>query len=219
MIWNNHNLEYMYGYLDRYIALIEGYTEISNFANIIRACRLKPYPLFSRRDATYKLTLKRHWIDEYGNSLKIVGKNPKIIFGDLNIPEYKNICTDLYHGLSLYNKIKISKLAYLCYGRDEDLYQDCIIISLLGIDNYLRTYLYLYGEWMQVSPLIIGINQLSFLFKYQNVNFKELVLKKNIPIPCNDARVQVICLPADERVIKSLETQCDVVYSILKGSC
>ena len=84
------------------------------------------------------------------------------------------------------NKIaKISKLVYICIGKDEDLNEDCAMITFLGIDNYLRTYLYLYGEWQQVSPLTLGLEHLKKIAKYQKFSFfKELKIKEKTQLPC-----------------------------------
>jgi len=127
------SLDSFYKKIKRTVLLVEGYTEIKNLAFILTACRLKPIGLGS------KLELHRHWVDEFGSSLKIIKKKIQIVHNDLSIDREHLPCTDLYYGLSLERIVKMSKLSYLCYGQDED--EIYYIISFLGIDNYLRTYL------------------------------------------------------------------------------
>ena len=106
------------------------------------------------------------------------------------------VCTDLYSGLSLDKIIKISKLAHLFVGADEDLHQDYFILTLLGIDNYLRSYMYLYGKWQPVSPLSLGIKRLQAIGKNLGFQyFRELKIKENMLIPCISGREWLTCVP------------------------
>lgn len=212
----NPNIDSIYTKLNKHILLAQGYTEIPELQFIIESCRLKPYEYICNK--TNKLVLQTWWVDEFGNSLIITKKKKlKIIYNDLSIDRKKLICTDLYYGLSLENILKISKTMYISYGRDEDFYQDCIMISFLGIDNYLRTYLYMYGEWQQLSSLCIGIKSLQQIAKNKNIRyFNKLRIFKDIGLPCREAEVWLSCVPPLKEFNEILEKQCGIAYSILK---
>lgn len=211
------SLESVYEKLEKCLRLVESYTDIPKLAFIFKTCRLKPYSyFFEKRDN--KIILYKWWFDEFGNSLKLTkNKRIKIIYGDLSLDRNKIACTDLYYGLSINKILKISKLAYVSCGIDEDMYQNCALISLLGIDNYLRTYLNVYGYWQQVSPLFLGINNLKIIAKNLDLcNYKELSNKENIKLPCAEARTWLTYVPVGEEFSNVLDKQCSIVSSILK---
>jgi hypothetical protein len=210
------SLETLYADLHRSILLVQSYTDVPELAFIIKSCRLKPYSYFFE-GKTNKITLHSWWFDEFGNSLKLKNKKIKIVYGDLLLDRRKIICTDLYAGLSLDKVIKMSKFAQIISGRDEDIYQDCLILSLLGIDNYLRTFLYLYGEWQQVSPLTIGLKNLKTIVNHHDIQyFRDLTIKENNPLPCMEARVWLTCLPSKKDLLDLLDKQCGIAYAILR---
>src|SRR5512147_1224007 len=123
------SIDSFYTKLDKHILLAQSYTEVGGLFFIIRACRLKPYSyVFEKRSE--KIVLYRHWVDEFGNSVHITTKKRfQLIYNDLSLDRSSLVCTDLYHGLSLDKIAKISKLAYLFVGKDEDLSQECAIIT------------------------------------------------------------------------------------------
>ena len=208
------SLDNLYFKLDKHILLAEAYTEISKLSNIIKMCRLKPHSLFNNKD--FKLILHNWWVDEFGNSLKITpNKKVKLTFNDLSIST-TIICTDLYYGLPLNKIVKISKLAYICIGHDEDLYKENAIISLLGIDNYLRTYMYMYGEWKQVSPLLIGFENLQLLSANCDMRyFRELTIKKNMPLPCVSATQWLTSIPVNKIFMSIVGRKYDDFFDFL----
>lgn len=161
--------------INDHINLVESFSQIKNIQILIKSCRLKPKDFYIKKYD--KLILYKDWVDEYNNSICILtNKKINIYFNDLSIDKRNIINTDLYYGLPINKIAKISKCFYISYGKDEDL-DDICIISFLGIDSYLRTYLYLYNEWMQVSPLLIGISNLKLLLSNFG-NFKKLTKKK-----------------------------------------
>lgn len=210
------SIESIYSLLHKHLLLIESYTEIPNLSFIFKACRLKPYSYFFEK-RNNKITLYTWWFDEYGNSIRLdKNKKLKITYGDLSLDKTNIVCTDLYYGLSIDKILKISKFAYVSYGTDEDMYQDCALVSFLGIDNYLRTYLYLYGYWQQVSPLLIGTKHLEIIAKNLDLRYyKELPDTKNVKLPCADARAWLTCIPISEEFSDILDKQCGTVSSIL----
>jgi hypothetical protein len=149
--------------------------------------------------------------------LKIIKRNKlKIIYGDLLIDRSKIPNTDLYFGISIPKVIKMSKLMFINCGLDEDLYQENILVSFLGIDDRLRTYLYMYGAWQQVSTMLLGIKNLKEIAKNWDLNnFIELSKAENNALPCQSGRVWLSCLPPNEEFLSILDKQCGIVYSLM----
>jgi hypothetical protein len=211
------SIEWLHGKLSRQIKLAQSYTEIPELAFIIEACRLKPYDyIFDERNN--KITLYKWWFDEFGNSLSVI-KNKKIdiVFNDLRLDKKNIVCTDLYYGLSIDKIIKMSKLVHLVTGKDEDLYEDCALLTLLGIDNHLRTYLYLYGEWQQISPLLIGMKNLKLIADHTDIKYYLSVdNKENSALPCISQRAWLSCLPASASFVSEVGKQSETLASLLK---
>lgn len=213
------SLEYFYAKIEKLLDLAQSYTESQHLSFIIKACRLKPYNyVFEERNP--KLVLHHRWFDEYGNSLDIIkNKRIRITYGDLRLDKSKIVCTDLYRGLSLDRVARMSKLAYLCAGKDEDLYQDCYLLSFLGVDNYFRTYLYWYGEWQAVSPLTLGMKHLKLLLNNADIKyFRPLTNSENLPIPCISGRTWLTCLPPNREFLTIVSKQYEKLLPIFQES-
>ncbi len=211
------SIEWLHGKLSRQIKLAQSYTEISELAFVIESCRLKPYDyIFDER--SNKITLYKWWFDEFGNSLSITKKKKiDIVANDLRLDRKNIVCTDLYHGLSIDKTVKMSKLAHVIVGKDEDLYEDCALLTLLGIDNHLRTYLYMYGEWRQISPLLIGMRDLKLIANHTDIKYYLSVAnKENSALPCVSSRAWLSCLPASASFISEVGKQSEMLASLLK---
>lgn len=208
------SLESFYYKINRSVLLTQSYTEIENLAFIIKACRLKPKTLFFNNEK-YSLKLYQEWFDEFGNILKIIKtKKIDIIYNDLSIIDNK-IATDLYYGLSVDKIVKISKLMHLIIGKDEAS-DKVFIITFLGIDNYLRSYLFMDNEWTVVSPLILGINRLRNIIKRSDIKFfHELKYKKDNMIPCQVATEWISYIPVANNLIEIIKEKNDIDFSPL----
>jgi hypothetical protein len=213
------SLDFLYTQLDKHILLAQSYTEISDLSFIIRACRLKPYS-YCFENKNNKLILHRHWFDEFGNSFKITtNKRISITYNDLKLDRSKIVSTDLYYGLSLDKISKISKLALIYSGKDEDQYNDCAIITFLGLDNYLRSYMLMYGEWKQVSPLLIGMKNLKNISQNKDIKyFKELNKKDGAIIPCISAEAWLTSIPTNKIFSSIMSRKYDTLYSFLNNT-
>jgi hypothetical protein len=212
------SIEFFHTKIEKLIRLAQSYTDIDTFGFIIKACRLKPYSyVFERR--TNNIVLYRWWFDEFGNSLNIIkNKRIRLTFNDLRLDKKKIISTDLYYGLSMDQVAKISKLVYICAGKDEDLYQDCYLVSFLGIDEHLRTYLYWFGEWQQVSPLLMGMKHLKLLAANRDIKyFRTIGNTDNIPIPCISGRTWLSYLPPSKDFLDIIRKQHELLLPILEG--
>jgi hypothetical protein len=204
----------LYNQIDKHILLAQSYTEIKELSFIIRSCRFKPYNyIFENKNK--ELILHNWWVDEYGNSIKITkSKRLKLIYNDLSLKHNKIVCTDLYYGLPINKIAKMSKLAYFCAGKDEDLLEDYYMISFLGIDNFLRTYLYMYGEWNQVASILLGLNNLKIISENINIKqFLELENKENILIPCILGNAWLTYLPVSDNFLQIIKKQYNIVVS------
>lgn len=213
---NSSNIDRLYVDIRKHILLAQSYTEINELAFIIKSCRLKPYTyIFESKNN--KLILHRWWFDEFGNSFKIVkNKRIKIIYNDLSLQKNKIICTDLYHGLSLDKISKTSKFMYLLSGKDDDCNENCFFITFLGIDNYLRSYMYLYGEWQHVSPLLLGMKHLKNIAKHLDIkHFHKLTNKENSSLPCVRVDEWITFMPACEDFLQELKKSYDLIFSFL----
>lgn len=205
------SLNSFYSKISKHILLAEAYTEISELSFIIKSCRLKPYN-YVFGDRNHNVTLHRLWFDEYRNSLSIVNKRLRLTYNNLLFRDNNIISTDLYYGLPIKNIIKMSKMAYICVGKDEDLLKDCFIISLLGIDDYLRTYLYMYDECVQVSPLLLGIDIIKLI--YNDIGVRHYVELNNIPIPCVAAQSWITYLPMSDDLLQQIGKQHSIVEAL-----
>lgn len=211
------SIEWLHAKLDKQIRLAQSYTDIPELAFIIRACRLKPHTyIFGERDDN--ITLHKWWFDEFGNTLTLVkSKKFYITYNDLRLDKDEVVSTDLYSGLSLHNVTKMSKLAHVIVGKDEDLYQDCCLLSFLGIDDHLRSYLYWYGEWHQVSPLLMGMKHLKLLANHLDIkHYLQLGNKENSAIPCISGSAWLSCLPIGPTFLSEMNKQSEVLAELLK---
>lgn len=204
------NIDAFHIRIDKHIRVAAAYLEYRHIKFIIKACRLKPTAFIFDKDV--KIDLRRNWIDEFGNSLRIEkGQKIHILYGDTSLYNKKIACTDLYYGLSLDKIKKISKLVYIVSGKDDDLFQDCCLLTFLGIDNYLRSYLYYDYEWQQISPLYLGTNHLeniSVNLKIQNYT----TIKENSPIPIINEEIFISALPVNKNLRKIIDKK----YEFLK---
>ena len=208
------SLAFFYAKIEKHILLAQSYTEISNLSFIIKACRLKPYDIILNKNI--ELILHRLWVDEFGNSLHITN-NKKILltYNDLRLDRKKIACTDMYYGLSLQRVVKMSKLMYLCAGKDEDQYQDCYLLTLLGEDDHLRSYLYWYGEWQQVSPLLMGMKHLKLLASHIDIKyFQQLSGAENLPLPCVSGQAWLSFLPISKDFLDIINKQYEMLLPI-----
>lgn len=205
------SLESVQSNLNKNILLAQSYTDCDTLEFIIKSCRLKPLEYLQKRNRN--IVLYKHWIDEFGNSLKIVkNKKIKIIQNDLSIDRDVLTCTDLYYGLSLDKIVKISKLMYVCRHIDEDVQYT---IGLLGIDNYIRAYSYENSKWEQISPLCLGLGSLKLIAKKADIQF---FLKynnvKNSPVPCMKANQWLTKLPMSNDLKIEFENNHPLIASL-----
>jgi hypothetical protein len=202
----NYSLNSFYDKINKNILLVESYSEQTGLAWIIKASRLKPEKLEPTGIKLYK-----KWIDEFHNSLSIIkDKKIKIVIGDLSVPEC--ITTDLYYGLSVDKISKISKLLYICYGKDDDEYNKMYYLAFLGLDNYLRCFMHLGDSWQRVSPVMLGTSHLKNICQNLDARyFKEFSNKEKMTFPCISGQAWLTCLPASAVFYRMMEKEHDAL--------
>lgn len=208
-----NNLDNYYISIDKHINLAQSFTEINSLKFIIKSCRLRPYQPLNKN-----IQLYRHWHDEYRNSLKITkDKKIKVTYNDLSLDNDKIICTDLYQGLSIDKVIAMSKLGYFFFGKEEDSNSDCAFFTFLGIDNYLRSFMYLFDKLQVVSSLYLGLNNLKLFYDHLDIKyFCEMKNKKDYPIPCQIGKAWLSYLPFSDGFSKELSHQPEIITQYLK---
>lgn len=211
------SIEWLHAKLDKRIRLASSYTDMPELTFIIKACRLKPYD-YIFEEKSRNITLHKWWFDEFGNSLDIItSKKIRIVYNDLRLNKKNVTCTDLYAGLSLDRVAKMSRLAYAIVGKDEDEYQDCCLLTFLGLDEHLRTYLYWQGEWQQVSPLLLGMKDLKNLANKLDVKHYQMTENKEISaLPCISSQTWLSYLPPSPAFLSELNKQSEMLAGILK---
>jgi len=206
----NLNITQLYNKINKSILLLEAHTEIKNLSFIIKACRLTPWITTNNNlVGSGKIVIYSQWIDEFNNSVEIDKKNKICItYNNLRINSSYGICTDLYAGLPLFKIIKISKLMHLYIGYDDNKIFCCI--TLVGIDNFFRTYIYQEHQWIQVSPLVLNVTRLFQIHDHLDIKFfLKFHKKNNIFFPCETGEEWISFLPASEKFITTLAKKYD----------
>ena len=184
--------------------LVEEYLERPGLERIIKMCRLKPRHLTSNIKKI-KIKVYREWIDEYGNSLHILkNKQLRIQLNDLSIPRDRLVITDIYEGLPIQKISAMSYRAFLLAGKEGKDYQDHYVVSFLGLDDYLRTFCWLDGEWYLVPSLFLGLIILGVISNIVNSNwFMELPYKHPVVYPCRKQKMWFTGWPNKDELKKS----------------
>jgi hypothetical protein len=210
-----NSLEHFYAKIQGDLDVAEHYTEMEHFSFILKSCRLKPYEDVSTK---HPATLHQFWFDEFGNSLTInQKKQTKILLNDLSLDQKKISNTDLYYGLTIKNVAKMSKVIHLIAGKDEDLLQDCGLLTFLGLDDYFRSYLLWFGEWKQVSPLMLGIKNLLTIADNRNLReYRQMKRKIDLSIlPCVEGEWWLGCSGSD-KFLELLKMKYETIYEAIR---
>lgn len=158
---NSTDLENLYTKIDGHILLVAAYHQDQNLIKLIRSSRLKPYTIFTG-DFQPGTRFEKHWVDEFGNSLKFEDKTTRIVLNNTQISENTKVSTDLFFGASIKETAKNSKFALIANGRHFE--QDVHLVALYGKDEYLRIFFHK-TRWDRISPLMLGLNTLNEMFK------------------------------------------------------
>lgn len=166
----NQDLENLYSKIDNKITLVGSFIGDRIIPQIIKACRLKPYSIFIPKHKS-KIKLERHWVDEFGNSLKLQKKALKIILNDTTIINNTSISTDLFFANSINKTICNGKSILIANGKFFD--KDVVLAAVYGQDEYLRAFFY-YNGWQRISALLLGMNTLHEIFNNINKQFLQI---------------------------------------------
>lgn len=209
-----NNLEILYNDLHKHLLLAKYHSNNKYLPFIIKACRLKPLS-FIYDKINYANMLHRHWVDEFGNTLYInKDKTIKINKNYLIIEREKLICTDLYYNATMEKISKISHMAYIFSGKDDQI--NYYIISFLGIDNYLRTYYY-DGVWQHLPSLHLGIDILNKIAEdYDTTYFMTIAEKNDLSLTCENSKQWLTSIPVSQE-FKDLIKDDEPIYNLIKG--
>lgn len=203
----NQSLEQFYKKINKRIMLVSSYLGDSSYDFIIRACRLKPLnAMFGSKFNSQITTLENEWVDEFGNILDISDKKPRVIFNNITLDRAALLSTDPYYSRRVCDLAANSKLAFILVGEDEDYLDEYYIVSLLGNDGYLRTYVYIYGKWEQYSSLCLGLKTLGAIAGSRDVkHFINVKNKVSTVYPCGEWEAWITSWPASQAFKQILE--------------
>jgi hypothetical protein len=202
---HNLDLENLYSKIKGHIDLVGAHIEDPILIKIIKSCRLKPYSIFNkgfRFDTKYE----NHWVDEFGNSLKLINKQIKILLNDTEIINKTNISTDLFFGNSIAMTIKNSKFAFIMQG--EYLGKDIYFVALYGQDEYFRCFIHS-KKWYRISPLLLGTNSLHEIYKYiDSVRVNEISKDRlDFVIPLDVKRCITTPIPTKQSIVQYFDSE------------
>lgn len=211
------SLENFYAKFEKQILLTSSFTDNKLLSKIITMCRLKPHDLIFGDFSIHEMKLHYHWIDEWGNSLFIEkNKNLKLQLNNLLLNQEKIVKTDLYGNLSLEKIASISKLVFYLDGKDEDFFSPYIILGFVGIDNFLRAHIFIYGEWKPCPPLYLGLEILSTIVDNYDLQYcKKINVIKNVIHPCDSQRAFLSCWPPTNDFVSKVAEQNEFVLATL----
>lgn len=202
--------------IDKHVRLATSFTEKPELNKIITMCQLKPYDMvFGEQNKSLSLT--HRWIDGWGNSLLV--KQDKSLEVELNDPlldRAKLIDNDLYGQLSIDRISSISNFLFFLDGKDEDTLSNHSILAFHGIDNLLRTFACIYGEWCRYPSLFLGIQTLTTIVENLTLgSHKEISISKRVIYPCDSQRVWLSSWPATNDFVSVMSKQNDSVIALL----
>lgn len=170
------SLDHYYIAIQKILDLVVAFTEDREIGKIIQMCRMKPYPalpIFNLR-----MRLKKCWVDEYGNTLRLHKKIKEfsITLDDREIDRRKLICTDLYSGLPIHKIYNMSRMMVLISGVEDSKDREPFrLLTFLGLDDYLRCFALIDGRWEDYPPMFLGLSLLRKIAKLSS--FKPFGLK------------------------------------------
>jgi hypothetical protein len=155
----NIDLETFYNRIDNHM-LLAGLHSVnpSNLYHIIKACRLKPYSIFEGKFSK-KTKLETHWVDEFGNSLRINNKQSNILVNDPLITNTKT-STDLFYARPMNEVATQSTFVWVISGTIFE--EPTFLCSFYGVEGYFRSFMF-YNKWFRISPLLLGLNTLDLM--------------------------------------------------------
>src|SRR5258708_1755722 len=207
---NTIDLENLYVKIRGRISLIGSYIQNENIVDVIKSCRLKPYSIFV---GEFKpgTRLEDHWVDEFGNSLKIKDKIPTILLNDPCISENTKISSDLFYGSAINNIAETSKSIFLAQGKYIGSY--FCLVAVYCSDEYYRVFAY-NGKWNRISPLLLGVNTHYELLKHMGKHYVEIDKKRlDLLIDFDVEKCALISLPIRSDKLKEF----DYILNMIKG--
>lgn len=201
----NQDLSAFYKLINRKLKIVSAYLQDEEIEWIIKACRFKPINSFFKNYSHSKILLEKKWVDEWNNSLIIENNEVKLIINDLEL-NIEQISTDLYYGRNPIEILKNSKLISIAITKRND--ESIDIITMLGRDNFLRTFIIENNEINNsFSPVVMGLDLLrkcAILIGARGVvELKEASINYNSVVE----KVFISSLPLDEEIILKMQSE------------
>lgn len=186
---SSNSLDQLHEKIKDKIHAVGSFKENKFYSWLIKSCQLRP---FSYRKQN--VSLEKKWFDSNNNILDLTEK-PTIIFGSLEISYSEEI--DLYKNSSFHELYIGAKLIFILEGKDEDLNMDHFVISFLGKDDKLRTFVYIYNNlYRKFTSLELGLEILKIIYVNRNIkNWISVPNIKNPPWPCKEHGAWLSCFP------------------------
>jgi hypothetical protein len=166
----------------------------------IPACRLRPIEFYTK-EWNWNLNFYRWWVDEWGNSLKVLGaRELRIVPYDTELRKVRLTSSDLYEQLSAAQLLRISRKLLILTGKEEDLQTDHYLLVFYGLDGYLRAHSYLHGEWQIVPPLLLGKPIWQKIFEGLEQEDQEMQYGEMVLFPCTQQKVWLISCPLNKEI-------------------
>jgi hypothetical protein len=191
----NRDIEKVYVKLEKSFFALDGFMD-DDLSGLFKMCRLKPYRIFTGGKYRWETRVHRHWIDEYGCSVRIEKKKLVVLMNDLDVDRKWLHCTDLYGGLGVSRTSLISKMGF---GNEK-------LVGLLGLDGYLRVFVRL-DKWVDCSPLMFGIEGLKLIWSLRDVKHVQKI-----------GNEWVFGMPISKEMIDSLEDDARFMKEIIDDS-
>ena len=160
--YNVNNYIDMYNKLEKCVQLFSIKNNCPDFSKIVYSCKLLPSNI-KKQIIPKNATMYNEWYDEYNSSIYYCSKL-KVKQNNITVPTHSS---DLYRNLPIEKMAKLSVAFYLCITQEEELKNEFFIVSLLGLDNHIRSYMYYDNSWINISTLSIGVNNIISLINYK----------------------------------------------------
>jgi hypothetical protein len=88
----------------------------------------------------------------------------------------------------------------------------------MGIDGFLRTYCYIYGDWFKIPSLYLGFKVLQEIYFNSDIKYFTINKIKNTVYPCQEAKQILTFLPPSKDFINVINL-CNNIFDVfnLKG--
>jgi hypothetical protein len=165
---------------------LEKFTGINKLTDMFLACNIRP--------SIKKNGFQYHWRDDYNNTIEVVKKKLKVTYNDINISADPK---DQYLHLPIEKVSRISEIVYFLE------LNNTYIISFLGIDNILRTFIK-ENTWERIPSLMLGLDAIKDIIEYNDIISFIKLEPHNGYFPFENGKAWISCNPIPDDLIQDL---------------